>query len=82
MAIRPAHLIGFTALAVVAACVQNDGGRFNPIKDFVTVSVDEERELGFQFDREIRKHVEVIEDPAVAGFINDLGQEMVRTIEP
>ncbi len=82
MATRAAHLIRLTALAVVAACVQDDGSRFNPIKDMVTLSVDNERELGLQFDREIRKHVEVIDDPAVAGFINDLGQEMVRTIEP
>ncbi len=82
MATRAAHLIRLTALAVVAACVQDDGSRFNPIKDMTTVSVDEEREIGLQFDREIRKHVEVIDDPVVAGFINDLGQEMVRTIEP
>lgn len=43
---------------------------------------DEERELGLQFDLALRKQVRVFEDPVVAGFINDLGQEIVRTIEP
>ena len=82
MAARAAHLILLASLALATACVQDDGRRFNPIRDFVTVSVDEEREIGLEFDREIRKHVDVIDDPVVAGFINDLGQEMVRTIEP
>jgi predicted Zn-dependent protease len=83
MAARSALLIlAALALACLVACVQDDGTRFNPIKDMTTVSEDEERELGLQFDRELRKKVMVIEDPVVAGFINDLGQEIVRTIEP
>ncbi|MBW1686117.1 MAG: M48 family metalloprotease [Deltaproteobacteria bacterium] len=83
MAARSALLIlAALALACLPACVQDDGTRFNPIKDMTTVSDDEERELGLEFDRELRKKVTVIEDPVVAGFINDLGQEIVRTIEP
>jgi len=83
MAARTALLIlAALGLAWLPACVQNDGTRFNPIKDMTTVSDDEERELGLAFDRELRKKVVVIEDPVVAGFINDLGQEIVRTIEP
>jgi predicted Zn-dependent protease len=62
--------------------VQDDGTRFNPIEDFTSVSEDEERELGLEFDRELQKKVRVIEDPVVAGFINDLGQQIVRTLEP
>ncbi len=82
MAARAAQLILLASLALATACVQDDGRRFNPIRDMATVSLDEEREIGLEFDREIRKHVDVIDDPVVAGFINDLGQEMVRTIEP
>ena len=83
MATRTALLtLATLALACLAGCVQDDGTRFNPIKDMTSVSDDEERELGLQFDRELRKKVVVIEDPVVAGFINDLGQEIVRTIEP
>jgi predicted Zn-dependent protease len=83
MAARTAFLIlAVLALAGLATCVQDDGTRFNPVKDMTSVSEDEERELGLAFDRELRKKVVVIEDPVVAGFINDLGQEIVRTIEP
>ncbi|MBW2269144.1 MAG: M48 family metalloprotease [Deltaproteobacteria bacterium] len=71
------------ALALVpAACIQDDGSRFNPVRDITEVSEDDEREIGFQFDQEIRRHVSIIEDPVIATFINDLGQEIVRGIEP
>ncbi len=77
---------GLSALATAGlallACVQDDGTRFNPFRDLTTVSEDDERELGLEFDRELRKHVTVIDDPVIAGFINDLGQEIVRTLEP
>jgi predicted Zn-dependent protease len=68
--------------AALAGCVQDDGSRFNPIRDLTTVSDDEERRLGMEFDRELQKHVRVIYDPPVAGFLNDLGQQIVRQIEP
>ncbi len=70
------------ALATLAGCVQDDGTRFNPIRDITTVSDDDERQLGMEFDRELPKHVQVIYDPVVAGFLNDLGQRIVQTIEP
>ncbi len=68
--------------AACAGCVQDDGQRFNPIDDITNVSDDEERELGLHFDRQLHEKVRVIEDPVVAGFINDLGQAIVATIEP
>jgi len=69
-------------LLALAGCVQDDGTRFNPIRDLTTVSDDDERQLGMDFDRELQKHVQVIYDPVVAGFLNDLGQRIVQTIEP
>jgi len=66
----------------LAGCVQDDGTRFNPIRDMVTVSDDDERQLGMDFDRELQKHVQVIYDPVVAGYLNDLGQKIVSNIEP
>ena len=83
MAARIARLIAAGTLAAACAgCVQDDGTRFNPVEDALTVSKEEERELGFEFDKALRENAVVIEDPVVAGFINDLGQEIVREIEP
>ena len=62
--------------------MQDDGTRFNPIRDLTSVSDDDERQLGMDFDRELQKHVRVIYDPVVAGYLNDLGQKIVRQIEP
>ena len=69
-------------LFALASCVQDDGTRFNPIRDMTTVSDDDERQLGMDFDRELQKHVRVIQDPVVAGYLNDLGQKIVRNLEP
>jgi predicted Zn-dependent protease len=80
-ALRLARLAA--ALAALSACVQNDGSRRFPfVRPSEDAALDAERELGMEFDRELRKHVEVITDPLVAGFINDLGQSIVSQIEP
>ncbi len=83
MAARAKRLIAAGALAAAcASCIQDDGTRFNPVQDALTVSEEEERELGFEFDRTLRDNAIVIEDPVVAGFINDLGQDIVSETEP
>ena len=69
-------------LVALASCVQDDGTRFNPIRQLTEISDDDERQLGMDFDRELQKHVRVIQDPVVAGYLNDLGQKIVRQIEP
>jgi predicted Zn-dependent protease len=83
MAARHAVLIlGALCMGAVSACIQDDGTRFDPIEDITTVSEDEEREIGLQFDQQLRDQVEIIEDPVVAAFIHDLGHEIVQTLEP
>ncbi|MDJ0851329.1 MAG: M48 family metalloprotease [Myxococcota bacterium] len=79
---RPILILVALLGVATGGCVQDDGKRFNPIEDITSVSDDEERELGLQFDRQLHQKVRVIEDPVVAGFINDLGQAIVATIEP
>jgi predicted Zn-dependent protease len=84
MAARRIRLTPILAgLVALGACVQDDGSRFNPL-DVVVPSYNEdaEREMGMEFDRQLQQAVEVIHDPVVAGFMNDLGQEMVRQVEP
>ena len=66
---------------LAAACIQDDGRRWSPSK-VIEVSEEEEQRLGFAFDKWARQNLDLIEDPVVMGFINDLGQTIVRTIEP
>jgi len=71
------------AAAGLAACIQNDGTRFNLLKAVVpSVSEDDEREIGMEFDRQLQEVVSVIHDPVVTDFINELGQALVSQIEP
>jgi len=82
MAARRSLALGTLALwALVAACVQNDGSR-NPFSKLVKVTVEQERERGAGADAELQKVIPLIDDPVVLGFINDLGQAVVKTIEP
>ncbi|TFG94186.1 MAG: hypothetical protein E4H11_07230 [Myxococcales bacterium] len=70
------------ALALAAAgCLQDDGRRFNPLRQLGPPDVQDERDIGAQFDEEIRKHVVLIDDPVVAGFVNEIGQQVVASLE-
>ena len=64
------------------ACVQNDGTRWSPLETFELMSLDDERQLGMEFDREIEGHFELIRDPVVVGFLHDLGEQIVAGVEP
>jgi len=80
-----ARALAFACAAALAfvACVQDDGERFHPLDLVIpNVSDDDERELGMEFDRELRRVVPVIHDPVVSEFIFELGQAVVRPIEP
>ncbi len=46
------------------------------------MSIEQERELGFEFDRQISSAVAIVDDPVVEQFMNDLGQHLVQQIEP
>jgi predicted Zn-dependent protease len=83
MAAAPLAARLLLCLIALAGCVQDDGTRFNPLRQLAgEVNDDDERQLGMQFDRELQKHVRVIYDPVVAGYLNDLGQKIVSQIEP
>jgi len=80
--IRPAA-VAVTLLVGLGACVQDDG-RLPSLKDLVVPSYsdDDLSQLGMDADREIRANVEIIDDPVVSGFVNELGQQLVSEIEP
>lgn len=75
------------ALALVAAllgagCSSSRGsdGGFNPVRQLMETSEDQERELGMQFDREVGRHIELVDDPVVLAFVHDLGNELLKRV--
>ncbi|RIL05644.1 MAG: hypothetical protein DCC71_09650 [Proteobacteria bacterium] len=78
MAARLLRLVSAAALAcAVAACIQDDGSRFDPVPGRTRMSADSERELGWQFDLEAQKVLPMITDLEVLEFVNDLGNVMI-----
>src|SRR4030095_10656682 len=79
----PARAAMLAAAGLLAAsCLQDDGRRFNPLRSLGPPDVQDEREVGAQFDAEIRKHVVLIDDPVVLGYVNDLGQQLAASLWP
>jgi predicted Zn-dependent protease len=69
------------ALAAALACTTAGGGGMgNPLKPNITA--DAERRMGDGADTELRAVLPLIDDPVVLGFLNDLGQSLVRHLEP
>ena len=70
-------------LVAPSACIQKDGTRYNPIATVVgEVSVEGERATGLAVDNMIQRQLPMIRDPSVLEFVNDLGLQIVRGIEP
>ncbi len=85
MAARSRSLLAAALCALLAGapgCVQNDGSTFNPLKKMTEITPDQERDTGLKFDRELQKKVEFVDDPVVLTAVNDLGQDLVKRIEP
>jgi predicted Zn-dependent protease len=68
------------ALAALLALACVGGTMQNPLKPEVTA--DQERRMGDGADRQIRELAPLVDDPIVLGFLNDLGQSLVRYLEP
>lgn len=83
MAARTARVVVLAALALCALdCTGRDGRRRFDLGAIAEVSEDDERSLGAQVDAAIQAQIPVIDDPVVLGFLNDLGQRIVATLEP
>ena len=82
---------GGALLALLCACSGGGGGSSAPQQNVLqapgaTPSVAREREAGFKADSDIRAKLRaqgrLIDDPLALGFLNDLGQSLVRHLEP
>ena len=69
------------ALAAALACVQNDGSK-TPFQRLIEVTPANEREMGARLDAWARENLRLIDDPFVLASVNDLGQSLVRRVEP
>jgi predicted Zn-dependent protease len=61
-------LAGLMALSLLGACG--------------TLTVPQEKQLGEEFSREIRREVILLRDPVVTGYVERIGQEIVRAAGP
>lgn len=77
--IAPLRLLGplFLALLLVAGCATTGVNR----GDVNLVSLDEEWKLGQQLERDIGRQLQLVNDAAIQGYINEMGQAIVRQTE-
>ena len=66
--------------AAQLACTAPGGGLGNPLKPNITA--DAERRMGDGADTQLRAVLPLVDDPVVLGFLNDLGQSIVKPAEP
>jgi len=77
----PAALCLASGLLAAEGCSSSGApSPLDPIRQLTETSEEEERELGLQFDREIDRHVELVDDPVVLAFVDDLGHEILRRV--
>ena len=70
-------------MALAWGCAHSESDGFNPIDLVVpNFSDDDLRQIGMDADREIQRQVEIIYDPIVAGYLNELGQNLASQIAP
>jgi predicted Zn-dependent protease len=69
--------------AVLAlACAQEGGRAASPFEKLVEVTPAQERQMGAQLDRVVRENLTLIDDPFVLATVNEIGQSLVRQVEP
>lgn len=72
--------IACAVASCVAACIQDDGTRFDPIPGRTRASTDTEREMGWEFDKQAQEVLPLITDLTVLEFVNDLGNVLVERL--
>ena len=80
---RPRRCVLCAAALLLGAGCMPKGADFDPLDAIVPrLSHEEEREIGYAFDQALQEQVRVIDDPLVAGFVNDLGRKILAAAEP
>lgn len=80
MATRLRALIACALLCGAAGCIQDDGRRFDPVPGRTRMSIDSEREIGWDFDQKAQQFLPLVTDLEVLEFLDDLGNYMVEKV--
>jgi predicted Zn-dependent protease len=71
-----------SALAALGlACAQGAESK-NPLQRMIEVTPSQERSMGAQLDAWVQENMLLVDDPIVLALMNDLGQSLVRNVEP
>ena len=73
-------LIACVLLCGAGGCIQDDGRRFDPVPGRTRMSVDAEREIGWDFDQKAQAFLPLVTDLEVLEFLDDLGNFMVEKL--
>jgi predicted Zn-dependent protease len=76
---RRRALIGGVLFAL--ACAHSSGSAA-PFDRLIEVTPAQERQMGAQLDRIVRENLKLIDDPLVLADVNEIGQSLVRQVEP
>jgi predicted Zn-dependent protease len=82
MAAGRRRALSLLAGAGLAAVLAGAGHAESPLDRLVAVSPAQEREMGARLDLWVRENLTLIDDPIVLATMNDLGQSLVRRVEP
>lgn len=76
---RPLALIAVLAAALGCAHDDREGSAFQRL---IEVTPAQERAMGANLDRLVRENLTLIDDPLVLATVNEIGQSLVRHVEP
>ncbi len=80
MAVRR-RLAVIVGVAAALGCAHDDR-ETSTFERLIEVTPAQERAMGASLDRAVREHLTLIDDPIVLASVNEIGQSLVRTVEP
>lgn len=74
--------LALSALAAFGLACAQGADSTNPLQRLIEVTPAQERAMGAQLDSWVQENLLLVDDPMVLALMNDLGQSLVRRVEP
>jgi predicted Zn-dependent protease len=74
--------VALLGLAVLGLACAHEDGKATGLQRLIEVTPTQEREMGAHLDELVRENLTLIDDPQVLATMNDVGQSLVRQLEP